>query len=129
MWIATKYGWFSMVRAHDGIRFMVRARRKSHLEELIYAMDFLKVSNTQIVETVHTDYKFRIFITEAQLKMIMLEMVEDLDYSNFKNEAKEFQEGRQVEGTDNYIESLHQVWWEMLYMGQDKKDEEYVDSN
>lgn len=95
MWIFTKNGFFSVVcaRKNEGLsheidesKFMIRARSKEHLKNLIE--DYKQLSNCKIVEMSHSDYKYRIFVDKNIWTDVMKDVVEDIDYSNFKNKVK-----------------------------------------
>ncbi len=94
MWIATRYGFFSVVCARKSVTsreinpemLMVRARRRQHLESLITAMPDIAVRG-EIMQSAGTDYPFRIFVSKTRWTTIMTKLVDDLDYGNFKNEA------------------------------------------
>lgn len=94
MWIATRYGFFSVVCARKSVSsreinpdmLMVRARRRAHLQALIDAVPEIAVSG-EIMQSAGTDYPFRLFVSKTRWTAIMTKLVEDLDYGNFKNEA------------------------------------------
>lgn len=110
MWIFTKYGFYSAVQDESNSdTIKVRARLREDLVRLIEACN-LKV---EIVETNDTDYAYRVFVTRPQLARIMLEMVDTLDYTNFKNEVYAQQ------GFERY-NAYHEVW-DVMYKLQVKE--------
>lgn len=97
MWIATRFGFFSVVCARKSRTsheinpdiFMVRVRRRQHLEALLAAVPKLALPG-EIMATVGTDYPFRLFVSKKKWIETMVELSEDIDYGNFKNEAHKF---------------------------------------
>jgi len=93
MWIFTKYGFFSVVSARksatsreiDLNTLMVRAREKSHLQNLINNFDELK--NLEILETESADYRYRIFTPKKNWLEVMSKMTDEIDYDNFKSKV------------------------------------------
>lgn len=97
MWIFSKYGFFSVVcaRKNDGLspeidfdKFMIRARSKNHIENLIN--NFKELKDLKILTTEDADYKYRIFVPKNTWNQIMMELSADIDYGNFKNAAYKF---------------------------------------
>jgi len=93
MWLATRYGFFSIVHAHkDGDAgkphpelMMIRARKHEHLKRL----KGLEQELPQILETAGTDYPYRIIARRAVVLRVVDRLAKDIDYTNFKNAAKE----------------------------------------
>ena len=121
MWIFTRYGFFSTVCARQGNgaygnavdldRVMVRARRREHLEALLERFRETVAAPTEIHESDHTDYRFRIFLPKAVWSEILGELGNDLDYDNFKDAAHS-----QLDGTPDgrlYTSALGEVWQKM----------------
>ena len=99
MWICSRYGFFSVVcasdrtgknRAVDTSLLMVRARDRVHLELLMERFP-KQLGDYKITETAHNDYRFRILVSRPHWVAVARELAEDIDYGNFKSEAKEFQ--------------------------------------
>lgn len=88
MWVASKYGWFSIVDKGDGIH--VRARRRQDLVDLAAAVwDVWKTVHPQEIPTVQTsypgsDYPWRMIVNAPQLRLIMGTLAASVDYPNFK---------------------------------------------
>jgi len=85
MWIASKYGFFSVVNKDSG--YHVRARCLGDLKLLRAAVggDF---AEQPIHETPDADYCARIFIPEnskAELHALFAALGESIDYGNFKD--------------------------------------------
>ena len=109
MWMMTKQGFISVVRCHapNEHQVAVRARRRDHLVAILDLVDFDHVGQ----ETDGTDYRFRVFFTNEELGVVMMAVASAIDYGNFKGA---------VDGcygpTDDYANSLHQVWSVMSTM-------------
>lgn len=95
MWIMTKYGFFSIVSAwtsetdripHPDL-MMIRARRKTHLENLKH--NFATLQGYAITETGNTDYPFRMITPKFVIDGVVVDLVRCIDYTNFKNEVHE----------------------------------------
>lgn len=101
MWIATRYGFFSVVCARKSVTsreinpdiVMVRARRRQHLEALIAGVPKLAVPG-EIMVTAGTDYPFRLFVSKKKWTDALVELSEDIDYGNFKNEAHKLSDSK-----------------------------------
>ena len=94
MWIMTPYGFFSVVCAHatgptasygeaHPELMMIRSRNRNHLVALKSRFSGLP----DIDEKSGTDYPCRITAPRADVLRVMASMAEDVDYTNFKNEA------------------------------------------
>lgn len=84
MWIASKYGFFSIVLVdeteNEVSTVQVRARARQDLLNLI---KFGELSVT-IVDTPSSDYCCRIVLPRAEIARVMALVVLDIDYSKFK---------------------------------------------
>lgn len=95
MWIATKYGFFSIAHGTkealgheiDPEVIMIRARDRAHLESLL--RKFWVEPYPEIRESLNTDYPFRVITNNEKLVDVMTKFSTDLDYTNFKNAAHE----------------------------------------
>ena len=113
MWIFTKYGFYSAVRARQGdgghgagldpARVMVRARLRAHLDALKERFPDL-LGDCEIRESRHADYRWRIFVDQARWAQVTEALAADIDYGNFKSEV------HRVHGHDDYEHALHDVW-------------------
>ncbi len=81
MWIASKYGWFSIVEKNPGV-FHVRARVGNDLKNLVRA--------ASIAATIEywpdADYRYRIIISRQQRNKVFQALQSSIDYPNFKSE-------------------------------------------
>ncbi len=105
MWIATKYGFYSIVRKResqdsDAIVYHVRARLRSDLENLLHASRLRK----EIVESSHADYRYRFIGSEADVAQVMSCLAATLDYNNFKSKI-----GRTPDQKSK-LNAYHEIW-------------------
>ncbi len=114
MWLATRFGFFSVVcGTHqsgpkdgeiDASVRMIRARSKHHLLQLQEQFaDLLALSG--ISSNQGTDYPYRIVVSAAVFAQLMSRMVADLDYDNFKDASHAFNPDDK-----KYYRFLHEVW-------------------
>lgn len=119
MWIYSTLGTWSVVcgREGDGApgrpldpdRLMVRARVRQHLENLRQRFPDLP----SILETPHNDYYFRIVMPKARWKEVLVDLVSDQTYSNFKRATEE-----QGDTSRAYLDCLHRTWAEAARLQQ-----------
>jgi aminopeptidase-like protein len=76
MWLATKFGFFSVVRTEDGKEYKIRSRAKKDLLNLFNA--------SQIIEVAHADYRYRVIANQKQFEEFM-QQLQDIEYDNFKS--------------------------------------------
>jgi len=90
MWLATKYGWFSIVKDPSVIPsklspglWMVRARVRKDIENVctLLRLNF----EDEIIQTQDSDYEFRILIDLVQLEELFQKFAFSIDYPNFKD--------------------------------------------
>lgn len=103
MWLITPIGFFSIVqkpsdKATD--RLTIRARVKSDLDAL---RQLYIPSLGEIQESDTNDYRFRAVASRSDVAEAMTKLIDDLDYSNFKNEVAKTQ------GYDR-ADLYHDVW-------------------
>jgi len=119
MWLFTIYGFYSTAcaagadGAPDPDTVMVRARKKRHLQNLKGRFPAIQ---GEIVTTKDTDYGYRVILPKAEWVSILGELAQEQSWSNFKNEAAQFQGGAH----DDYIEALHRVW-SVMHRTQDSE--------
>jgi hypothetical protein len=82
MWVMTQVGFFSIVRKRGETHLTVRARVRSDLEAL--EKEYLP-SLGPIISGGGTDYPYRATVDSKALATAMARMVEEIDYSNFKD--------------------------------------------
>ena len=136
MWIFTKQGYFSIAcgRDYDDMldpkTKMLRCRCSQQLEAL--KADYPDILHGKKVQfTYETDYSYRIILRQEELNLLLFEIADNIDYSNFKQEAL-----CTNPGDFQFIKLLHQVWewWYLLKGGfvqkphkkKKRKADEYV---
>lgn len=84
MWIVKNDAFLSVVKdRHNENQYAVRARVR---EDLVNAFpDFVDF----IIESDDSDYRFRIFVTKDELKDMLSDSVDSIDYDNFKSSVLE----------------------------------------
>ena len=100
MWIASRHGWYSVVRRDDG--WHVRARVRGDLENLIRAAQL--PLTCPIREWDGSDYRYRLIVTAAQLQKICRALGESVNYPNFKKTIEE------IADQSDKLDVYHQVW-------------------
>lgn len=81
MWLMTTFGFFSVVQKPGEELLTVRARAAADLHRLRKRMPALQPT----IEGGGTDYPYRARVSRAEYALAMVDVVRDLDYSNFKN--------------------------------------------
>ena len=81
MWIASKYGFFSIVEKPKE-EFHIRARAKKDLEALSKAAGFISI---KIHTSLDGDYRYRLVVNRAVKDLLMKALSDSIDYDNFKN--------------------------------------------
>lgn len=103
MWIASKFGFYSIVdkpNAGAGPRYHIRARTAEDLDRLKDAAGL----DEKVEFWAGADYKFRILTDNNGLVKAMLALAYAVDYPNFKNK---------VAATDHQrpkLEAYHRLW-------------------
>ena len=117
MWIVTNKSYLSIVENRDNSsQFVVRARVSGDLESF-----FGPAVNISVIETVDSDYRFRVFEDKEVVKQRIIENINSIDYFNFKDsvESKERKAWytRIWSVMYNVQEDLYgmQNWWETYY--------------
>lgn len=111
MWLFTRYGFFSFsVAGHEQIA--IRARVEEHLQQL------MKRFNTQgtIKKLKKRDYAYRIVVPQATAAKWAEDLVKEMTWSNFKNEAHRYGEKNNLESRWDYNRALHNIWADTLVM-------------
>ena len=79
MWLATQYGFYSIVQKAENIYF-VRARIRQDLVNLLELLDL----ETEVLDWAQADYRYRIIVDLEELLEIMVQLAGGIDYPNFK---------------------------------------------
>lgn len=117
MWIYTPTGFISAVAKRSNSTILtVRARDRQSLSEL--------VELTGVPATVGegTDYPYRVVVSRETFKFWLDRQVDELDYSNFKDEA------HRVRGYE-YASVLGRVWTDNLALEDQESAEHYFDQS
>ncbi|MGB4950765.1 MAG: hypothetical protein WBO55_09030 [Rhizobiaceae bacterium] len=89
MWLATKYGFFSVVAHQDDPDLVqVRARSRDDLEHLRGFAQGRDIPVPDIVMTPANDYCCRIFMTRRSWTQLGGELATEIDYPNFKEQVR-----------------------------------------
>jgi len=84
MWICFNDAFISIVQDETRFeRFVVRARKKEHLEVLFH--DYKKA----IIASYTSDYRYRLFLDKKVVKEVLVERLMDIEYPNFKNSVED----------------------------------------
>lgn len=87
MWLLTPRGFISIVKNRNGGGLVVRARSKSDLATLLKDAGV----DERIATSLHTDYKYRAFLSRAQADRVILTATRRITYGNFKDEVARVQ--------------------------------------
>jgi len=112
MWIQhPDLGAFSIVLADDlntgqpdPTRLMIRARRREHLQLLQERC--VELAEVEIIETVGTDYRWRLIVEKAAFGNTIAEIVGEIGYRNMKARAQT----RETDVGGAFVTALHRVW-------------------
>ncbi len=105
MWIASKFGFFSIVQKQEPTEgspavYHVRARLRADRENLLLAARLRK----DIEEWPHANYKYRFLGTEGDVAQVMACPAATLDYDNFKSKI-----GR-THDQKRKLDAYHEIW-------------------
>jgi len=110
MWLATKFGFYSIVQTRENKNeFMVRARAEKDLQNLKNSVLVLKVREIKI--TKHADYHFRLLVNREELNRLMPFFATEIDYPNFKDKVYK------VADQKDKLPYYHEIW-ETMYRYQ-----------
>lgn len=120
MWLITPFGFFSVVQKNSDIKagtLTIRARLRSDLARL--KQQYLP-SLSHISESSDSDYRFRATATKTEVGQAMAQLVENIDYSNFKSEVHKKQ--------GYYRAQLYGKLWSVLYQLQTDQQLQDIDA-
>lgn len=80
MWLFTDFGFFSIVKKHGDDYLTVRVRVAADLDHLRTRVPEL----TETMSTPDQDYPFRATVSAVSLAIGLGEVIQDIDYDNFK---------------------------------------------
>jgi hypothetical protein len=82
MWISLNDGFLSVVAdENDPLRLLIRARRQIDLAKFVG-------TDVQLDYTPNADYAWRTFISREVFKELMVDRIDGINYTNFKNSVK-----------------------------------------
>lgn len=110
MWLATKQGFFSIVRSDINDSFVIRARAQKDLNNLKQSIPCL--NKRKIREYDGSDYPCRIFIAQNELNELFQFFSEDIDYSNFKGKIQT------IKNQKDKLQAYHEIWAIMFSYGE-----------
>jgi hypothetical protein len=104
MWLFTTIGFFSVVADPDHPDTLkVRARAREDLE----ALRALYLPDLEIVESAHTDYRFRAFVRRDEWVHAARALAQDIDYPNFKSAVGRRQGGARAKRYAQVWQVMH----------------------
>ena len=83
MWLFTQVGFFSIVKKDGEGIVTVRSRSRSDMVQL--CKQYLPKYSDKIHASEETDYRYRIFVDQNEFARVAAQLVQDIDYPNFKN--------------------------------------------
>lgn len=105
MWIFQNKSMISIVEDKDDPDYVVvRARVKEDLLDMF--------PETYIIESVNSDYQFRVFISKQEMALIIYGRIMGIDYHNFKNSIPA--------NDDLRYNAYSSVWYQMLKFQEEK---------
>jgi hypothetical protein len=113
MWLFSQHGMISAVK-HKYMpgHLMVRARYEKDIRDLAEKLG-KHGYNATCKETPDADYRWRLTCTKSAFEKVMVDMVKNIDYTNFKNRVHE-------EGDKDRDHAYMGVWSDMYGFQQDK---------
>ncbi|MAK32864.1 MAG: hypothetical protein CL386_02615 [Acidiferrobacter sp.] len=109
MWVFTNKGFLSIVQHKDiPDYFQVKSRVRRPLEELW--------PNHPVEVIGWADYRFRISISKEEVVPILIEEIERIDYTSFKNSCDD----------EAYLQALVRIWTEMHRYQTASEDPRYL---
>jgi hypothetical protein len=125
MWVFTKYGYLSAVNARQGDgnrsnpadpdKILIRARNRSHLENLVARFSDLESFQIDEDKEGKRDYRYMMIVPKKVWCQVLMELGDEMDYPKFKSSIVEF------DGQEEYHNTLLDVWVRTL---QDQSKEE-----
>lgn len=113
MWLFSEHGFLSVVK-HKYMPgcVMVRARVKEDAEDLVERLAKLG-EKTSVKETPDGDYRYRVTCTKKNMARVAASLIEDMDYTNFKDRVHE-------KGEKDRDRAYMGVWSEMNGLQYDR---------
>lgn len=93
MWLSLNNAFLSIVKDADREgHLLVRARVRKHLQRVFPGAPILTLKDR--------DYRFRVSVPREMVARMLVEKVEDLEYTNFKDSVK-----------DEDLSRMYHLWW------------------
>ena len=97
MWIASTFGFISIVQHWDQTdTFLVKARVRKDLQFLFDDMRILEIPSA--------DYPYRVYVKKQEMADVLVKMIKNIDYPNFKNEIAALPDQR------DKLAAYHEIW-------------------
>src|SRR5262245_52151817 len=85
MWLFARQGFFSIVsHRHKPGYLLVRARLREDIDHLARLLSSKTGSAFVPLVTPDADYRYRLEVSRADFARVLVQLVEELDYGNFK---------------------------------------------
>lgn len=84
MWLYTNIGFFSIVQKDGAGTLTIRSRVRKDLENLRLRMGAID-QDMEIIESVDSDYRYRIVVDKKEASLLLMLLVQSIDYDNFKD--------------------------------------------
>lgn len=99
MWLATQYGFYSIVKKGPEA-FHVRARVRKDLENLLELLG----CGIEIQTWEGADYRYRIIVDQRTFSQLMARIALSIDYPNFKDQIA------QLPDQQPKLDAFHRIW-------------------
>lgn len=101
MWLSTTTGFFSIVQhRNQPDQYLVRARVR---QDLLNLKELAALAGN-VLTTPTADYRYRCYISGAELAAILAKLAATIDYPNFKDKIAELSDQRPK------LTAYHRVW-------------------
>lgn len=106
MWMASKNGFFSIVKIKNKDDFFVRARCREDLESYF--------GKEKVITSTMADYRYRVIVNQSELHAFVIAQC-DIEYHNFKDSLY----------NSSQADKLHYYYqiWEVMHRYQERKAE------
>ena len=106
MWLVLDNSFLSIVKDRDNEdRLLVRARLKGDIEKIF--------PEAEVIEGAGSDYKYRAFIKRDTVSTHLLEKINTINYTNFKNK---------VASNDKDRALTYSKIWSIMYQKQEEEN-------
>jgi hypothetical protein len=90
LWVFTTKGFFSIVEhKKDPNRVVIRARIRKDIDSIKMLFEELGFEVSDVEENVSFDYRYRVFASRSDWASVMIQLITDMGYTNFKNAVHE----------------------------------------